>query len=71
MPKFTMSDGREFTDYRPSCDLNQNLQQRYNVPDSHAYRQYLQKNFEQVRQDLADCTAKPDCITCPVCKKAV
>ena len=66
-----MSDGREFTDYRPSCDVDQFLQRRYNVQSGHQYRQYLQKNGEQIRKDLADCSTKPDCSTCPVCKRTI
>jgi hypothetical protein len=71
MPKFIMSDGREFTDYQPSCALNQALQQKYNVKDVHQYRYYLQKNAEQVMKDLADCDTKRECALCPVCQQAV
>jgi hypothetical protein len=71
MPKFTMSDGREFTDYRPSCELNEMIQKKYNIVDSHKFRHYLQKHGEQVKKDLADCTPKQNCVLCPVCQMAL
>jgi len=71
MPKYIMSDGRAFTDYNPSCSLNNNLQKKYNVKDSHEFRQYLQHNAEQVMKDLANCDPKDQCALCPVCKQAL
>lgn len=71
MPKYVMSDGREFTDYTPSCALNQMLQRKYKVEDAHKYRYFLQQNAERVMKDLADCDTKRDCILCPVCKQAL
>ena len=44
MPKFVMSDARVFTDYNPNCELNNALQKKYNVKNSHEYRAFLQKN---------------------------
>ena len=71
MPKFVMSDGREFTDFQPSCTLNEMMQKKYNVNNSHEYRYYLQKNAEKVMKDLADCDTNRDCILCPVCKQSL
>ena len=67
MPKFVSEDGRQFTDYTPSCSLNASLQEKYKVSNSHEYRYYLQHNAEQIMKDLANCkdeTSK----ACPVCK---
>ncbi len=71
MPKFVMSDGREFTDYNASCILNNMLQKKYNLNNSHQFRQFLQQNAEKVMQDLAQCEPKRDCALCPVCRQAV
>jgi len=71
MPKFVMSDGREFTDYSPSCTLNGNLQKQYSVNDTHKYRQFLQHNAQTVMKYLAANQQRSDCVLCPVCKKAL
>lgn len=72
MPKFVMSDGRAFTDYTPSCSLNQAIQKKYNVPaDTHKYRYFLQQNGEQVKKDLAANYPYNTCVFCPVCKEAI
>ena len=67
MPKYVMSDGREFTDYNASCYLNNTIQQKYNVKSTLDYRQFLQKNASKVMKDLADCDTKRECVMCPVC----
>jgi hypothetical protein len=71
MPKFVSEDGRQFTDYSPSCSLNQFLQQKYNVTNSHEYRYFLQRHAEQVMKDMANCDPKSDCSFCPVCEKTL
>jgi hypothetical protein len=71
MPKFVMSDGREFTDFQPSCTLNEMIQNKYNIKNSHEYRYFLQKNAEKVMKDLADCDTKQGCTLCPVCKQSL
>lgn len=68
MPKYVMSDGRNFTDYNASCVLNQAMQKKYNTTNSHDYRFFLQQNADKVMLDMADCKPDPDCLTCPVCK---
>jgi hypothetical protein len=70
MPRYTMSDGREFTDYNPSCELNRMLQNKYKVQNSHEYRYFLQKNAEKVISELSKMD-KQTCVFCPVCKKAL
>lgn len=71
MPKYTMSDGREFTDYKPSCELNEWLQKRYNLNNSHAFRYFLQRNGEKIMKDLSECDPVKECAVCPVCKLAL
>tara|TARA_B100000575_G_C22709093_1_gene427773 strand:+ start:186 stop:515 length:330 start_codon:yes stop_codon:yes gene_type:complete len=44
-----MSDGRQFTDYRQNCLLNNNLS---NGAGSWEYRQYLTINSDQIRNSF-------------------
>lgn len=71
MPKFVMSDGRVFTDYNPNCELNAQIQKKYNVLNSHQYRAFLQANLDKVKNDIYGCHQENDCKLCPVCKKAL
>jgi len=71
MPKFVMSDARVFTDYNPNCELNNALQKKYNVKNSHEYRSFLQKNAETIMVDFSKCSEQPECKLCPVCKGAI
>ena len=71
MPKYVMNDGREFTDYSASCILNNLIQVKYKLNNSHDYKNFLQKNSDQVMKDLADCTSKQSCDLCPVCKQSL
>ena len=68
--KFAMEDARVYTDWRPSCTVNYELQKKYNVENnSHEYRYYLQRNAKKIIKDLQ---AQPgECILCPVCQNAV
>lgn len=45
MAKFVLEDGRAFTDYRPNCIMNEQMQKGM---DSHEYRMYLQKNAKSI-----------------------
>jgi predicted transcriptional regulator len=68
MPKFVMSDGRQFTDWTPSCDLNGKLQKQFEVGNSHEYRYVLQKNAEKIIKQMVP---SEEMVLCPVCKKAL
>lgn len=48
MGKFVSSDGRAFTDYRPNCLVNKNIQKNMN---SLEYRKYLQTNASKIMED--------------------
>jgi hypothetical protein len=71
MPKYTMQDQRAFTDYRPSCDLNRMLQEKFKVNNSHEYRYYLQKNAEEIMKNFTESSGKEECEFCPICKKSL
>lgn len=69
MPKFVMSDGRQFTDYNPACSLNDAIQKQNNIKNSHEYRRFLQTNAERLIKDIPQTLEK--CSICPVCQKAL
>ena len=43
-----MSDGRHFTDYRPSCDSNNSVRNGNNITNSYDYRMFLNRNAENI-----------------------
>ena len=43
-----MSDGRHFTDYRPSCDVDASIRGDNNIGSSFEYRTFLQRNAESL-----------------------
>jgi hypothetical protein len=43
-----MADGRHFTDYRPSCDLNNDVRRDNQIVDSFESRLFLQRNANQL-----------------------
>jgi len=43
-----MDDGRHFTDYRPSCNLNQLIRTGNNLTNSFQYRLFLTQNAEEL-----------------------
>lgn len=66
-----MNDGRQFTDYNPSCSLNNFLQKKYKISNIHEYRYYLQKNAEAIQKEFLTCASKSMSVTCPVCKNTL
>lgn len=66
-----MSDARAFTDYHASCILNNMLQKKYNIQNSHEYRAFLQHNANKVMKDMAECEQQQDAKACPVCRKVL
>ncbi len=70
MPKYTLEDGRVFTDYNSSSYLNEMIRNKYKIEnDSHAYRYFLQKNGTKIIKDLKECLTDYD--ACPVCKNII
>lgn len=70
MPKFAMSDARTFTDYKPSCDLNNMIKKKNNLESGHDYRHFLQSNASDLMKEFAQ-NLLPEVKVCPVCKLAV
>lgn len=56
-----MSDGRMFTEYASSCQLNKSLMQSYAKETSNEYRSYLQKNAVSIMKGFeSKCKDKCD-----------
>lgn len=73
MVKFVASDGRAFTDYRPSCQINDNIQRGSGQMNEREYRMYLQHNAAKLIEQnriKADASHKMNC-HCPTCDSAV
>jgi hypothetical protein len=49
-----MSDGNYITDYRPNGDINAELMNTAKICDSYQYRQYLQKNGENLMNNIKE-----------------
>ena len=45
-----MNDGRQFTDYRPNCYVNNLIRMTNSIPGSYEYRQFLINNAEDLMQ---------------------
>jgi hypothetical protein len=64
-----MDDGRSFTDYRPSSDVDNMIQYSNNIMSSYEYRQFLIHNADKIRDvnrmyttnklSCSNCDAKP------------
>lgn len=53
-----MSDGRAFTSYVSSCQMNMFNMNQLNLTDNNEYRQYLQDNAELVMKEFASSANK-------------
>jgi hypothetical protein len=51
MGKFVLEDGRAFTDYSPSCIVNDKIKSSNNIKNSLDYRKFLQKNAQVLMQN--------------------
>lgn len=47
-----MSDGRAFTSYVPNCEYNFNIQKTYDIKSNNEYREFLQQNASEVKQQM-------------------
>lgn len=71
MPKYAMSDARMFTDYNPSCELNNHIRKKHNITGLHEYRAFLQNKAEDLMKEFAETIGEQETKLCPVCKLAV
>lgn len=56
MPKYAMNDGRQFTDYRSACILNEELKKKYNLSQDnpHFYKSFLEHNAEMLIREMRE-----------------
>ncbi len=58
-----MSDGRNFANWYPACDINKGIRQKNNITSNYQYRQFLIKNADSIikknQRDACD-----DCCGC-------
>ena len=60
-----MSDQRHATDYRPSCQVHNQLLKSAGVKNSEQMKQYLQRNANKLReQNLRDFQKRVGCGSC-------
>lgn len=62
-----MADGRHFTDYRPSCDVNSTIQMDNKIKNSFEYRNFLQQNAEKLANINRKFACEQNC--CSPCKE--
>ena len=66
-----MSDGRQFTSYISSTQLNDNIQRRNNVGSDASYRHYLQNNGVNLIKQMGDICFSKEKIRIPCNTKDV
>ena len=62
-----IADGRHFTDYRPSCHINNIIRTGNNVMNSFQYRLFLTRNAEELMDINRGYACKKNC--CSPCKE--
>ena len=62
-----MADGRHFTDYRPSCHINNIIRTGNNVMNSFQYRQFLTRNANELMDINRQYACKKNC--CGPCQE--
>ncbi len=56
-----MADGRHFTDYRPSCELNNDINRDNNLNNSLEARLFLQRNADQLMDVNRNMACEKNC----------
>ena len=56
-----MSDGRQFTDYRPNCYLNNVIKTDNSITSSFDYRNFLKDNAEELMEINREYSCKMNC----------
>ena len=62
-----MSDGRFVTSYKPNCEINNAIQEKYNIKNSHDFRMFLQTNASTLMSEFSKNIKNENCVMCPVC----
>lgn len=59
-----MSDGRNYADWNPSCEINKQFVNNHNIKTNYQYRQFLIHNANNIRKT----NMNNACDNCGVCK---
>ena len=70
MPLFKMSDGRTFTNWTGSCQIEEFIMNKNNITDSNDYRYFLQNNSEAIKKQLLEMDTNK-CVLCPSCSQTL
>ena len=62
-----MSDGRCFTSYISSCQLNENIKTKNTKERNNDYRMFLQENAEQIMSDFKNICSNETSKECTAC----
>lgn len=62
-----MSDGRCFTSYIPSCELNTQIQSLNKIENNSQYRSFLQKNTDKLITQMQTMCKHSDQFYCSLC----
>jgi hypothetical protein len=58
-----MSDGRNYTDWNPSCEINKQFIKNHNIQTNYQYRQFLINNAKKIKES----NMVSACDNCGVC----
>ena len=64
-----MADSRCFTDYSSNCEVNNNLKNTNKINNNGQYRDFLQKNSDQIRLNMQLSCQNSKTKYCDLCKK--
>ena len=60
-----------FTDYRPNCFIENDIQTKNGIKNSFDYRMFLIKNTERLIKEASEQFKDEKCVFCPVCQSAI
>jgi hypothetical protein len=64
------ASGRSFTDYTPSCVLNDKIKKQAGISDNYSYKLYIQRNADKLMQaDRSKASQVSIMCSCLKCKK--
>lgn len=68
MPFYTNEDGRAFTEYRSSCEIDNQIKKQNGLTNNYEYKLFLQRNGDSMLQSerakAVKTTLKCDCKSC-------
>lgn len=68
MPRPGMSDGRCFTQYSPSCEMNNEIQKLNKIETNAEYRKFLQVNTDNFISQMRSMCKHSEQMYCSLCQ---